>query len=78
MMTPNRPSALPALRRLRMNGNSNEMGTVELMHSKLRLSFLPKISTTRILTNSVEFWASDKAALLPTMPTHSLKAWSQC
>ena len=33
---------------------------------------LPKISTTRILTNSVASWASDSAALLPTIPTHTL------
>lgn len=33
-------------------------------------SALPKISTTRILTNSVLFCASDRAQLLPTMPTH--------
>lgn len=34
---------------------------------------LPKISTTRILTNSVEFCASESAQLLPTMPTHMLQ-----
>ena len=34
---------------------------------------LPKISTTRILTKSVEFCASDKAALLPTTPTDMLQ-----
>ena len=34
---------------------------------------LPKISTTRILTNSVEFCASDSAALLPTTPTEILQ-----
>lgn len=33
---------------------------------------LPNISITRILTNSVEFWASDSAQLLPITPTHSL------
>ena len=33
---------------------------------------LPKISTTKILTNRVEFWASDRAALLPTTPTEIL------
>lgn len=36
-------------------------------------SALPKISITRILTKSVEFWASDKAQLLPMIPTHSLQ-----
>ncbi len=35
-------------------------------------SALPKISTTRILTNSVASCASESAAELPTMPTHSL------
>lgn len=39
-----------------------------------RPSALPKISTTRIFTKSVEFCASDKAQLLPTMPTHMLQA----
>lgn len=39
---------------------------------------LPKISTTRIFTNSVEFWASDSAQLLPTMPTQSLRADDPC
>jgi hypothetical protein len=38
---------------------------------------LPKISTTRIFTNSVEFWASDSAQLLPTMPTHILQTQQQ-
>lgn len=38
-----------------------------------RPSAEPKISTTKILTNSVEFWASDSAQLLPTMPTHILQ-----
>jgi hypothetical protein len=38
---------------------------------------LPKISTTKIFTNSVEFWASDKAQLLPTIPTHILQQWLQ-
>lgn len=33
-------------------------------------SALPKISITRIFTKSVEFWASDKAQLLPMIPTH--------
>ncbi len=37
-------------------------------------SALPKISTTRIFTNSEEFCASDSAQLLPTMPTHMLRA----
>lgn len=31
-----------------------------------------KISITSTLTNSVEFWASDNAALLPTTPTDNL------
>ena len=35
-------------------------------------SALPKISITRILTKSDEFWASDKAQLLPIIPTHNL------
>lgn len=35
-------------------------------------SALPKISITRILTKRVEFCASDKAQLLPIIPTHSL------
>ena len=35
-------------------------------------SALPKISITRILTKSEEFWASDKAQLLPIIPTHNL------
>lgn len=35
-------------------------------------SALPNISMTRILTKSVEFWASDRAQLLPMIPTHSL------
>lgn len=35
-------------------------------------SALPKISITRILTKSVEFWASDNAQLLPIIPTHNL------
>jgi hypothetical protein len=39
---------------------------------------LPKISTTRILTNNVEFWASDSAQLLPTMPTHILHMGQTC
>lgn len=34
---------------------------------------LPNISITRILTKSVEFWASLRAQLLPMMPTHSLR-----
>lgn len=34
---------------------------------------LPKISTTRIFTNSVLFWASDSAQLLPIIPTQSLE-----
>lgn len=33
---------------------------------------LPKISITRILTKRVEFCASDRAQLLPIIPTHSL------
>ena len=33
---------------------------------------LPKISITRILTNRVEFWASESAQLLPITPTQSL------
>ena len=37
---------------------------------------LPKISTTRIFTNSVAFCASDSAALLPTMPTQTLHSHS--
>ncbi len=40
-------------------------------------SALPKISTTRIFTNRVAFCASDSAALLPTMPTHTLQAVMQ-
>jgi hypothetical protein len=35
---------------------------------------LPKISTTRIFTKRVEFWASESAQLLPTMPTHILQS----
>ena len=34
---------------------------------------LPKISTTKILTNKVEFCASERAALLPTTPTEMLQ-----
>lgn len=34
---------------------------------------LPKISITRILTKREEFCASDKAQLLPIIPTHSLR-----
>lgn len=34
---------------------------------------LPKISITRILTNSEEFWASERAQLLPIIPTQSLE-----
>ena len=37
-----------------------------------RPNALPNISMTNIFTNSVEFWASDKAQLLPIMPTHIL------
>lgn len=37
-------------------------------------SALPKISITRIFTKSEEFWASDKAQLLPIIPTHNLLA----
>ena len=40
-------------------------------------SALPKISITKILTNSVEFCASDKAQLLPIIPTHNLCQRSQ-
>lgn len=36
-------------------------------------SALPKISTTRILTKSEEFCASESAQLLPTIPTHILQ-----
>lgn len=32
---------------------------------------LPKISTIRILTKRLAFWASASAAPLPTMPTHT-------
>lgn len=35
-------------------------------------SALPKISTTRIFTKSVLFWASESAQLLPMIPTQSL------
>ena len=35
-------------------------------------SALPKISITRIFTKRDEFWASDRAQLLPIMPTHNL------
>lgn len=35
-------------------------------------SALPKISITRIFTNREEFWASERAQLLPIIPTHSL------
>lgn len=45
-----------------------------MVRRAVRLTYLPKISTTRIFTNSVEFCASDKAQLLPTMPTHNLRA----
>ncbi len=34
---------------------------------------LPKISTTRIFTNRVEFCASDSAQQLPTIPTQMLR-----
>lgn len=37
------------------------------------ITHLPKISTTKILTKSAAFWASERAALLPTMPTHILQ-----
>lgn len=32
---------------------------------------LPKISTIRILTKRLGFWASARAAPLPTIPTHT-------
>lgn len=34
---------------------------------------LPKISITRILTKREEFWASERAQLLPIIPTQSLE-----
>lgn len=37
-----------------------------------------KISMTSTLTNSVEFWASDSAALLPTTPTDNLWVLGVC
>lgn len=36
---------------------------------------LPKISMTNILTNKVEFCASERAQLLPMIPTHNLQPW---
>ena len=37
-----------------------------------RPNALPKISITNIFTKSVEFWASERAQLLPIIPTHIL------
>lgn len=86
-ITPNRPSALRRQQRPEKclcapQGAGSAAG--DLMHACMwglirhaacaRKAHLPKISTTRILTNSVEFCASESAQLLPTIPTHMLQA----